>query len=108
VLIFDAEKLAVQVKTEEPILNAIVKSYRHKVPMHNDTQPRFTEMYKKVFMATAITPSAGKEVPNQTNFDLPSHEIRVALLKGKETDRRQEFEQIINGFPKINQQKMLC
>ena len=63
-LIFDSEKLAAQVKSEEPIMNAIVKSYRHKVPLHNDTQPRFTEMYKKVFMATAITPSAGKELPN--------------------------------------------
>lgn len=101
-LMFDATQLAEQVKAEEPIMNQFIKSYKHKVPMLSDTQPRFGDLYKKVFMATTISPSAGKELVAQTNFDLPSHDLRAALLKGKELDRRQEFEQIINDFPKIN------
>jgi hypothetical protein len=61
-LIFNAEQLAGQVKTEEPIVNQFVKSYRHKVPMLSDTQPRFGDVYKKVFMTTTLSPSGGKEL----------------------------------------------
>lgn len=61
-LIFDVELLAGQVKTEEPIVNQLIKSFRHKIPMLSDTQPRFAEVYKKVFMATALSPSGGKEL----------------------------------------------
>ena len=53
------------------------------------------------------------EVPRESsqaklkNLGLPTKSLRSILITGKETDRRQEFEQIVEDFPKINDQKSI-
>ena len=91
---FDVTSLAHILKnTEESIVNGIIDSYRHKVPKTSDTIPRFGDLYKKVFMTTSMSPKPSKE-PQQSVVPslLPSLDKRQVKLKGKELEKREEYD----------------
>jgi hypothetical protein len=102
VLVFDVDALAPILKTEDLCINELAKSYRHKVPNSVDSIPRFSDLYKKVFASSSVRTSVDMSLSI-----LPSQEVRATMLKGRELDRREEIDQIIHDFPKINVQRIL-
>lgn len=103
VLIFEADELAKMLKTETRSCLEIIRSYRLKQPAGKDRKPAFEDIYQKFF-----TKENQEAVKNENNLEelknlgLPSKSLRSILITGKETDRRHEFEQIVEDFPKIN------
>jgi hypothetical protein len=112
VLVFEADELAKFLKNEPTSCQELVRSYKQKLPSRNQQKPSFSQFYQKIFHvqqpSTHVVVHSTPEPDHvEKGMHLPTKSLRALLITGFEADRRQEFDEIVSDFPKLNDQKQL-